>query len=536
MKRLLFILVLILFIASIFGVIKAYSLPLEKEETVTLLNYQHDGKFNYLIHLEPSILYGPAPQAEEEGNLVYFTKLIDNIDMNFTYKFASKAGVRATTERVKVSTILENPGKWQKEIVLVPETSQTGDFTIPIPLDITELYDLGKSFDEEIGTAGGSYDLTFKADVHMTAETNSGEITDDFVQTAKAVLTGNTLEWHRNLSLSRWGSCKGMNYQHQGRFDYAIKLKPNSIWGEISLKSPATDEPASTMTLSPGSICFTRLIDIIEVTFDYKFNADKPVRQPAEEVEVVAVLENPGSWTRHIVLVPETRKTGDFRVSFLLDLAQFDELASAIQTETGASAPEGCNLTITANVHTTAETDFEAIDDIFTHSIKQPLGGETIKWDENLAQSKSGAIEEKRIVPNQETYFAGLSVTGARSLSPIAPVVLLLTLGCLVVLGVRGRQEGPSKIEREALRLGKKYGDFIVDVEELPPVKAQETVISLTSIDDMVKLIDELHKPILHNAEEKRHTYCVFDGLTRYEYLLAEETPSTEKDTVEEVT
>jgi len=187
-------------------------------------------------------------------------------------------------------------------------------------------------------------------------------------------------------------------------------------------------------------------------------------------------------------------------------------------------------------VHTTAETDFEAIDDVFTHSIKQPLGGETIKWEENLAQSKSGAIEEKRIIPNQETYLAGLSVTGARNLSPIAPVVLLLTLGCLVVLGVRGRQEGPSKIEQEALRLSKKYGDFIVDIEELPPVKAQETVIPLTSIDDMVKLIDELHKPILHKAGEKRHIYCVFDGSTRYEYLLAEEASSTKQDTATKAT
>jgi hypothetical protein len=59
-----------------------------------------------------------------------------------------------------------------------------------------------------------------------------------------------------------------------------------------------------------------------------------------------------------------------------------------------------------------------------------------------------------------------------------------------------------------------------VDVEELPGVKPSETVIPLNSLDDLVRIADDLVKPVLHQEEEGRHTYCIIDGGVRYQYVI----------------
>jgi len=74
--------------------------------------------------------------------------------------------------------------------------------------------------------------------------------------------------------------------------------------------------------------------------------------------------------------------------------------------------------------------------------------------------------------------------------------------------------------EAEAARARKKYRQMMVDVEELPGVKPTETVIPLNSLDDLVRVADDLVKPILHQAEAGRHTYCVIDSGVRYLYVI----------------
>jgi hypothetical protein len=51
-----------------------------------------------------------------------------------------------------------------------------------------------------------------------------------------------------------------------------------------------------------------------------------------------------------------------------------------------------------------------------------------------------------------------------------------------------------------------------------------EKIISLGSMEDLVKVADELGKPIIHQrptTPEERHVYYVFDGFTSYQFVLA---------------
>ena len=143
-----------------------------------------------------------------------------------------------------------------------------------------------------------------------------------------------------------------------------------------------------------------------------------------------------------------------------------------------------------------------------------------LAWDGDLKKSKPGSIETTEIIRNQEKYL-GLPVTQLRILSAtVAGTIFILSVFSLLMY-VRSRSERPAEIERKAQRARKKYKDIIVEIKELPELKPGETIMSLDSLDDLIKAAQGLLKPILHKAEKERHIYCVFDGSTRYQYVLA---------------
>ena len=76
-----------------------------------------------------------------------------------------------------------------------------------------------------------------------------------------------------------------------------------------------------------------------------------------------------------------------------------------------------------------------------------------------------------------------------------------------------------SEIEKEAFRAKKKHKNVIVDITKLPAARRGEVVIPIESLEELIKAADNLLKPVLHQAEFDKHTYCVIDGLTRYEYI-----------------
>lgn len=89
-----------------------------------------------------------------------------------------------------------------------------------------------------------------------------------------------------------------------------------------------------------------------------------------------------------------------------------------------------------------------------------------------------------------------------------------LALAFLGVVQVRSSR-------RDAVaRARKKYKDTLVDVEEPPRTRVGDLVVPVSSIDDLARISDESLKPLLHCAQQRRHSYCVLDGSIRYEYII----------------
>lgn len=516
-----------LLIASLFGVWKAFTLPAKTEQPIAVANYEHVGQFDYLVYLEPNSLYGPMlpeeeEETEQESSVIFFRNIIDEAELTFSYRFESSQPMSSVTNEVVVTAIVEDPGMWQKEITILEEIHKKREFRVDFPLLplLDSLERVVEDIEEEIGITGGSTNFVIEAAVHTTANTAMGTtIEDDFSHEITAIVQTYTLKLEGSLASSDTGSKAGVGYTEQGWFDYEVHLKPNKLYEEDVLQSgglpvaePTTSPPSPTQPVGPGLVYFCSIIDHITASFSYQFECDEPVTNLVEEVEVTAILEDPGGmWSKTLTIVPGTRKSGAFVVDFPVDLSQFTEVARSLGNELNINILP-CDLTIKARVHTTADTDSGNIDEVFNHSLATKLGNPTLSFTGGLSRTQSGTIVENRMSPVANTWvFRGLSLVGL-GLAVFAFLFVLRNSRQAKALVISGMEE-------EALQAKKKHKGVIVDVGALPATGAKEVVIPIGSVDELVRTADALLKPVLHQAESDKHTYCVIDGAIRYQYI-----------------
>jgi hypothetical protein len=516
-----------LLIASLFGVWKAFTLPAKTEQPIAVANYEHVGQFDYLVYLEPNSLYGLMQpeeeiETEQETSAVFFRNIIDKAELAFSYRFESSEPMSSVTNEVAVTAVAENPGVWQKEITILEETRKGREFRVDfslLPL-LDSLETIVDDIEEEIGISGSHTNFVIEAAVNTTAHTAMGTTIEEFFShEITAVVQAYTLKLEGSLGYSDTGSSEGVSYTEQGWFDYEVHLKPNKLYDEDVLRSegfpaaePATSPPSTTQPVGPGLVYFRSIIDHITASFSYQFDCDESVTNLVEEAEITAILEDPGgTWSKTLTIVPQTSKSGAFVVDFPVDLSQFTEVAAALGNELNINTLP-CDLTIKAEVHTTGDTDSGHIDEIFTHSLVTALGNPTLSFTGGLSRTQPGTIVESRMAPVANTrMFRGLSLAG----------LVLAVFAFLFVLhnSRQARAVVISGVEEEALQAKRKHKGVIVDVSELPPTGAGEVVIPIGSVDELVRTADALLKPVLHQAEVDKHTYCVIDGATRYQYI-----------------
>lgn len=516
MKGLLVIIIVsaVLLLVSLVVVIVTYSaLPDEVERETALLNYEHQGSFDYLVHLKPSHLFGPEPEKPtpsppQPSSPKYPAEIIDRFLMTFAYSFVPDKPVTRTYETVEVKAIVKSPGVENKELVLLPKLLEKEAFTASFTLGMSAV-------------PSGS-DVTITAYVYTTVETDTGPISEAFTQSLTMRPEGPLLEVDRELSLVEPGYTGGLIYKQQGEFDYQVQLKSDSPFGAITLKPSVTPPPASPTaappltTLEGGQTVFTRLVESMDVTFNYSFVADKTVSAVTTDVEITAALEATGLWSKKFPIL-HTKKGGDFSVSFPLDLVGYLEQLEAIRAETGTSGA-ACMVTVTADVHTVAETQFGLIDETFSQAMKGTPKGNVLEWDQELAQSKPGSIKTSMMIPNPNSHL-GLSVAEARNLSATMVGILSLFLLFLGAMYVRFKPPELTRFPKEVLQAKKTCREIIAEA-----TIEDEKTIAMGSMRDLIKVANELGKPIVHQApgaSDETDSYYVIDGVIRYRYLLS---------------
>jgi hypothetical protein len=93
----------------------------------------------------------------------------------------------------------------------------------------------------------------------------------------------------------------------------------------------------------------------------------------------------------------------------------------------------------------------------------------------------------------------------------------------MIMLYSKNRGMGPSSFEREIEKIRKKYGTRIAESISNSEIEG-EMPVSMNSMEDLIKISDELGKPIVHQSGGSLgdvESYYVIDGNTKYEYSFS---------------
>ena len=497
-----------------FGTYRAFSKPAQFEET---MSYRHRGQFDYLAHLDASYVYDDIPFEDitfepldyRPATPKYPVEFVDRIVMSFGYSFVPDKPVTGVSGRVEVNAVIDYPEGPAEEVVLMPMTNLPNGSSI--------------FFTPDMDTLVASSRMTISASVYSTVETDTGPVFERYTQGYTIWVNEPFIEMERDLVDTYQASFGELNYDIEGAFDYTVYLQEDSPFETTILKPPAatipeTVIPPSDKTIGPGQSIYSALFDRMDASFNYRFESDGPVRYVTEEVEVNAILETEGAWSKEFVLVPRTEKVGNFTVDFALtseNLTHFIDILKVIKEETGISFPY--LLKIKANVYTVAQTDYGPISEEYNQTLSTRLGDQIIAWDGIMQDSKSGSLRTNNMVTNPVKVM-GFRIAEARILYPVLTGIFIASLVTLLIYFRRFRPEKLPSVEDELLRVRRKYKDTITDVEELPQRTTGDTVAIVNSLDELVKIADSLFKPVLHEAQSEGHTYCVIDGAIRYTY------------------
>ena len=131
----LLVVALILLVVGSLIAVAGFNAPKTKEREVTHLSYQITGGFDHEA-------YRQSATWKNEPNPIYFPKIIDSIEVSYSYKFLSEEPLSRVTEQVEISAVVTVPGMWEKEVALVPLTEKEGDFSISFPLNTSDFLEL----------------------------------------------------------------------------------------------------------------------------------------------------------------------------------------------------------------------------------------------------------------------------------------------------------------------------------------------------------------------------------------------------------
>lgn len=479
---------------------KALATPAERtvEKTQTQVKFEQQGSFDYRVTAIPSFLQGGTAAAETETVPVPLS-YIESFTM--TYDFTAESGAGG---RMSVDAVLENPGIWQKAVNLAgaPEAG-----SLSFAVDLISLQETADTINKEIGAGTGSTKLTMRATVTNGIISN-GQPTD-FIQDLPVELTRTVVKMGSGLQMSRDGAT--------GTFGYQIQLTDNLLYGPVIITPPG--QQSSTMvTLGPEDTVFLKLVQGMEVDYQFRLSAEPPLQQLSSEVTIQAVAANPEVWSKTYDLVLAQTYNGEVRVSFPLDFNRFTELYDNVQKETGVAASEQA-LTLLATVHTTGQTDRGRIDETFSQSITTNLRAGVLKWEGDMKKAAPGVVESKQSVA-EAVLILGRPVLEIRIIGAVLTATLLVILG-LYLWHNRRRQENESlQLAKKAADLERKYNALFVQVNGLPINRIGDTILPVETMEDLVKVGQELLKPINHAWDKNIHLYWVYDDHKRYEYQL----------------
>ena len=299
-----------------------------------------------------------------------------------------------------------------------------------------------------------------------------------------------------------------LTYSHNGSFGFNARVVNNDLYGN------------TTLTQEDTSFLFLEITENIEGQFSYLFRSDPTPSQLTHQVNLQLTISSKDNWSKSFELVSDTIETGPFAYSLPIDIDEYFKIIDTIEQQIGIESSVH-EFTIRATVRTLAETEFGSINEVWTQSLVGSLQPLKLTWsgESPFTQTRQGFIQEE-VITSIDNSTSQLAWT-------ITFVFALIIAAYIVFIALTSKPAPLTLFDEEAKRAKKKYEDNLVDVDSLPEVMtpgryitgdSSETVVPVSSLDELIKISETLFKPVLHQAEKERHVYRILDGFTVYEY------------------
>jgi len=301
-------------------------------------------------------------------------------------------------------------------------------------------------------------------------------------------------------------------------YDYRVHKAPSSLYPEGKKLEPGEKEAY-----------LNRILEQIQMVISGKIEAQPPLEEEGE-MNLSFKLHSKGQWERPLDFNTTADKstpgeeTIHFEADFALPIAQAKDLAEEIEEDVGMRA-RNLNLMVKSYLESPPLAGKKE-ESRLTGEYKFELGDDFIKPQGELLHQSKETVTEEKVVANYISFLGiPAKVVNARMAFPL---LLMFSVMGIVSIYCRYYRQQPllDKKNREIQRINKRYGNRLVkinEINELPPEYAQ---VQVRSFKELVKLADEVERPIMHLTSEgmegqKAWFYLIQEG-TCYYYRISD--------------
>lgn len=295
-------------------------------------------------------------------------------------------------------------------------------------------------------------------------------------------------------------------YNYTMGTDYSVNLRPNILYTEERLPE--------------GQNYITEFVDRINVNFKTAFQGDGKAKVEGnyEIIAQVAGYEKKEDalqdiWIKEYILIPNQTFTGNedytFEKYIKVDYNQYNNFSKTVVETTKINLPTELRVIMRGNF--VADTDYGKIEKPIQTSVVVPLGSNYFTIAKQGEVAEEDALKETITVPvptNEKLialYISGIVVVIALFIS-----IMLFTTSPTVV-----------EIQRKYIeKIFTTHGSRMVALDEIGD-KSYEQTYQVHSIEDLVKIADELEKPIIYKYNKKQYEvreFYVIDKENIYTY------------------
>ena len=318
-------------------------------------------------------------------------------------------------------------------------------------------------------------------------------------------------------------------YKHTGEYDYTVKLKPNILYNQTTLKP---DE---------GTL-YIKIVDYINVTLSYAFTCSRPTNTSIK-YSVIMELESPAwgikSFTaaemfdifQLVNTVNSAKQTAS--TTLFLNITRVDEIVKTVDEQIGTSTSE-YSLTVKPEIYIIAQinitqADVRTICESFTPNltIASKTGPPNYISIESLESTRQDTIDQTQTTPL-------LWVKDQRNASYAFCTIAFSALAVTGVIYIKTKPRAPSKPKEKLLKkILKEHKELIAETTEEPPLKPDTITIKMATMEDLAKISEALMKPILYTQKtpkspktETSHIFYIIDNNTKYQYRYKTTAPT----------